>query len=280
MALNTEPHDARSQRAAPAAPAAGGGPRPGEERGSVAIVPERVALVLALIIALLTASSVAGQLAKYLLGHDQVLGLVPLFYVAEEQNVPTWYSSVSLFACAALLALIGAAEGARGFRRHWYALALIFVYLSLDEAAQLHERLVEPTRALLGLHGALAQVAWLVWAMLFVLVLGLGLIRFLAHLPQRSRRAFVLAGVTFLVGAVGLELVGGWQSSRAGYENPTWAMLASAEELLEMTGIAIFLYALLAYLARQHGTIMLTFGRTRAAIPVGSTGRRPAPASM
>src|SRR3970040_3063736 len=71
-----------------------------------------------------------------------VEALVSFLSLSYEGNLPTWYASSLLLACAILLGLIARDLPARApGRLHWWALAILFGYLSLDENAELHEQL-------------------------------------------------------------------------------------------------------------------------------------------
>src|SRR5690606_32397749 len=125
--------------------------------------------------------SLAGQVCKYFLGHDYVFGLVKFFYVDQEQNLPSWYSSVQLLFAAVLLA--GVARQARGagdrFARHWAALSLIFVFLSLDEMTSFHERTMEPLQRLTGgMPDGIWAPTWLIGGIAFAAIVGLAYLRF------------------------------------------------------------------------------------------------------
>ncbi len=125
--------------------------------------PAAIARVLFTWIGTLVALSLVGQYAKYVLGHDTLKGFVPLFYVDLESSVPTWYSSVALLLAAGLCALIARHHtvARRAYRRHWTALAALFVLLSLDEIAMLHEYPIDPLRDALGTTGPL-YYAWVI----------------------------------------------------------------------------------------------------------------------
>src|SRR5690606_18682587 len=62
---------------------------------------------------------------------------IRLFNLNHELSVPATVSSLGLAACALLLALITAVRGAlrAPFVWHWGLLALIFLYLAVDEGA-------------------------------------------------------------------------------------------------------------------------------------------------
>ena len=53
-------------------------------------LPKRISDTLFVVVLLLISLSLAGQGAKYLLGHDKLKGFVPSFYVDCESTVPTW----------------------------------------------------------------------------------------------------------------------------------------------------------------------------------------------
>ena len=66
---------------------------------------------------------------------------------------------------------------------------------------------------------------------------------------------FILSGGIFVAGAIGLELIGALQDDSIGKENLVYCLLYSAEETLEMLGIATFIFALLRYISDQFNGI-------------------------
>jgi hypothetical protein len=71
--------------------------------------------------------------------------------------------------------------------------------------------------------------------------------RVLLDLPPRSRLLFLAGGSIFVFGALGMELVANayWMNNVRGL---TIGIITTIEELFEMGGIVIFVYALLDYL--------------------------------
>ena len=229
--------------------------------------PRRTAALLFGAVAFLIVASSIGQAIFFLTGHDWAFGFVPRFSLVGEGNVPTWFASTTLLACAALLGVIARVErdASSTFVRHWKILALIFLYLAVDEAAELHELLIDPMRALVGA-GGLLHFAWVIPAIALLLVLSVAYLRFLLHLPAGIRRLFVAAGATYVGGAVVSEMIGGaWVESR-GFLNPGSAVIWTVEESLEMIGVVLFIYTLLRYLELRAGTV---------AFQVRSTAERP-----
>ena len=144
------------------------------------------------------------------------------------------------------------------FVRHWVFLALTFAYLSLDESAYLHEILIEPLRNRLGT-GGLLYFAWVIPGAAAVLIFGLAYLRFLWNLNRRSRFLFVAAGLVFVGGALGFELIGGALAESFGFESIRYTVIMTIEETLEMCGLILFVFALVDYLRRELGFTRLEF---------------------
>jgi hypothetical protein len=222
--------------------------------------PRAVARVLACAVVFLVTASLAGQVSKYVFGHDHLLGLVSLFNVDGEGNVPTWYSAVTLLACSALLGIIGSLHrrDRQSWAAHWLGLSGIFLYLATDEAAFIHELLNPVFRTRLHLPSYL-YYSWAVIAAPLLLVIGLAYLRFLVALPRRFTAWFAAAGLVYVGGALGVEMLGAAYTVARGTENLGYALVATVEEAMEMAGVAMFIYALLEYLAATFGAIRLEF---------------------
>jgi hypothetical protein len=64
-------------------------------------------------------------------------------------------------------------------------------------------------------------------------------------------RLFILAGTIYVGGALGMEMVNARYADLYGFKNLTYQLMTAVEEFLEMSGIAIFIYALMSYVATQ-----------------------------
>jgi hypothetical protein len=83
--------------------------------------------------------------------------------------------------------------------------------------------------------------------------------RFLAALPYDTRRLFIFAGGLFVAGAIGIEMIGAQVEASLGTrETMAYVVAVTLEEGCEMFGIALFLYALLAYLNRHENRRQLS----------------------
>ncbi|MCI0626394.1 MAG: hypothetical protein L0387_32910, partial [Acidobacteria bacterium] len=212
---------------------------------NVPISPKKITRVLALIVVCLTLASLAGQYYTHFLGDDTFwLKVAEKLDVNREDNsLPTWYQTVSLFSCFLLLAVIAAAAraGADRYTRHWVILALVFLYLSADEFLVIHEQVDLLLRSVFSTRGAFLY-AWVIPGGVFVLLFAAAYARFLLDLlPLRTRFLFIVGGAVYVSGALGVEMtsayfVDSYGDGLAGEQTFTFAILGTIEEFLEMSG--------------------------------------------
>ena len=79
--------------------------------------------------------------------------------------------------------------------------------------------------------------------------------KFVMHLPTKTRRLFVVAAIVYVSGVIGIELVAGRYVDLYGKDNLVYSFLATLEESLEMTGVIVFVYALLDYISVKPGAV-------------------------
>ena len=230
--------------------------------------PLKVTKFLLGVVGILLTMSVLGQIIKYTSGHDGLFGLIPMLYVDFEANVPTWYSSMALLLASAILATISLVKRSQRdrFTLHWLGLSGIFLLLSIDEVASIHECAIEPLRTALGATGML-YFTWVIPGAAFVLVVGLILMRFLIHLPARTLFLYVCAGVVFVGGAIGVEMLSAVQSYQHGKENFAYSLIITLEEAMEMLGVVIFIHSSLEYLTRLVRSVRVEVSEQTVAVP-------------
>jgi len=245
----------------PIPPAQAKRPQEGFAGTQFRLAPGRITRLLALALCGLTIASVAGQLAIYCGGYTTFGGVIPLFDLDDERNIPTWFSSTGLLLCAVFLGLIAAAKKRErdGYTWDWQVLAIIFLGLSLDEAAGLHELTVKPLRSMLGADGMLLYT-WVVLGAAFLVLFMAAYLRFFLNLPPDTRWLFAVAGTVYVSGALGMELVGGYYASLHGHRNLMFATLTTIEEVGEMAGVLIFIYALLSYISTYIREVTIHIG--------------------
>lgn len=165
------------------------------------------------------------------------------FDVNSEANLPAWFATVLLFSCARSLWALSRTSAA-GPRARWAsrerALAAVFAYLSLDEMTQLHERANGRLSAVAELSPVLT-FPWVVAAVPPTVVLALLLVPYLRALPRWVTLGFVGSGAVFVLGAVGVELLGALVWSGGGQATFLYAVVTALEEGLEMLGSVLFL---------------------------------------
>ncbi len=201
--------------------------------GVVAPGPLRAPLLAAT--AVVALAGAVAELGEYALGWPEPA--VELLSLSYEANLPTWYATVLLFSCGALLASI--ARSAAAHRARWWVLAAIFAYMSLDEAIEIHEYL-----GWLVEGKGLLYFAWVIPAGAIVLVLGLAYLPLLRALAPVTRNRFVLAGALYVGGALLMELPLGWWTETYGDDNLGYGLIDWAEESMELAGASLFLLAL------------------------------------
>jgi len=230
----------------------------------ITISPRRLTGILSLVVLGLTLASLAGSMSTLYLhpGTDLLKQVqksyIRLFYVDWEANIPTWYQASTLLFCSIILATIARGKRARRdpYVWHWAALAIIFLAMSIDEEAVIHEMAIKPLRQAFHM-GGLLYYAWVVPGAAAVLLFALAYLRFLWSLPPRTRLLFAVAGVIYVGGALGVEAMSGLWADRHGEENLIYMMISTVEELMEMIGIIVFIHALLDYTGRHMGKVTL-----------------------
>jgi len=164
--------------------------------------------------------------------------------VDEEQAIGAWWGSALLFLGAVLATSAAAASPSRTLRRGWWALSVFVLLISLDETIALHEVVSQRLRARFDTSGVLHH-AWVVPATLILVVLAVLAVPFVRALTARTRRLLLMAGGLFVGGGLGFEVVGGPFKNRYGEQGLPYMVPTHLEEMLEMAGASVLVYALL-----------------------------------
>ncbi|HEX5706532.1 MAG TPA: hypothetical protein VFX96_04515 [Pyrinomonadaceae bacterium] len=196
----------------------------------------------------LATMGVAGQYAKFVLGREKLLGFVQLFDLDKEITFPSLFQSSTLLLSSAMLAVIALVRkrAGRGDALQWGVLALIFLLMTLEEAARIHYHVIEPLRRRAGVGGWL-YTTWAVPATAAALFFR----RFLRDLPARVRVSYILAAALLWGGAVGVEIVNLAYAQEHGGQNMTYALLTAVEEFMEMAGVIVFIDGTLRYMSTE-----------------------------
>ena len=220
--------------------------------------PGRVFQAGCLALLLLVALNFAGLAVRLRTDGPFLLRISRLVVLDNEANIPTLFNYALLVGVLFLLVTLTlrANAAADPWRHHWLGLSLIFLFLSYDEAAQMHEELTAVAAGFVDRVG-IFYWTWVVPGALFVLVVAAAFLRFVLALRRPEAWLVVLGGLLYVGGAIGVEMIGGDYASRHGMLSPTYLLIATVEETLEMLGLLVFGYALLGLLADPDGTIRL-----------------------
>ncbi len=205
-----------------------------------------------------------------------------LFDMTLEGNFPTWWSSTQLLAVGLAAWLIflrvKAENGKRGKRLGWIVLAVFFLYMAVDDATYLHERVGYATKTLVqdgawfvgfGLAAQFPSYYWqLVYGLPF-LIIGFFMTVFLwRDLESAALRLPAILGLGCYVLAVGLDFADG-QSNQAVYRciSRFTTMYVETqrdcarvfEEFMEMFGTSLLLLAFVGRLTRMPGQLEICF---------------------
>ena len=216
----------------------------------MARVPRSVLVTLLAIDVILIA---AGGISEYL-GHPSFL-IESRFGLDKEAAVPAWYSSVKLLIVGLALWALSVALGTAGRPRRILQLAaLMFLAMSCDEAAGLHEAVDMALREHLLSPEQMASARELHLSLGGVIVGLIGL--FVAALVIRAALgalrdcrtgapAFLFGFLVLVAGAVVVDLAHGLLPLAGAAHGATVAI----EEGLEMVGVSLMIYGALSALA-------------------------------
>ena len=224
-----------------------------------ALNPRRITFWLAAVAATLVLLHIVSMaIARF--GYDTQMGLYRLVNLDGEANLPALFSTLLLLGCGAILALIGrhCREHGLRFSARWLLLAAIFVFLGVDEMVSIHEKIGALITRVVQTEG-MFRFAWVLPYGLFVIVMAAAYLPFLIGLPRRWAVRFIIAGSIYVLGALGMELIGAYLFDTYGQGAMGYTVVLTIEETLEMTGLIVFIAALMSY-ARSHGiTCMIGF---------------------
>jgi hypothetical protein len=236
--------------------------------------PWRAASVLA---GITLAFALADAIGYALIGpatfrHHVILSEIDLRFDA---NITTFYSALVLLGAAAAC-LVNAygyrqppGTGIGRFLPGWRALALIFAYLAVDEAAQFHEQLTRFGPHLTGGLAFLGERSWVLFYVPPALAAAAMFVPFLRRLGWRDAGLIILAGAIYVLSAAGIELVGSWLRSGMGFSRDDMpvALCALAEETGEVLGITLFIGVALSHAARNGAGLALHVVDAARAVP-------------
>lgn len=221
--------------------------------------PNKLTLLLSIIAMGLFAMNCVVLLAKAA-GYD-LGGLVPLFDMDQEQNLPTFFSTFLAVIASSLLLMIGLVR--KQMQRRWglwIGLSAVFLFVGIDDFVGIHEQLSRPIRSYMPTNDLL-YFAWIIPYCLLVMLLAGIYGRFVFEMPVGIRNGLLLAATLFLAGSLGFEVLED-QLLAAGFfsKSAFYGVLTTVEESLELAGLIVFIHTLMNYIESIQKNILLLVG--------------------
>ncbi len=240
----------------------------------IAVSPRTVVRYLVMVVIFFFLVSTGIQICKYVFDYRD--DWMKLFNLDRELNFPTWYSAFMIGFCAILLRIIAVGKKQQGDRytKDWQLLSVIFCCLAIDEVVSLHEILIIPELSeALNLPWFLHSM-WVIPGIVFIAWFIRHYRKFVHHLPARSKQHFISAACIYIGGALIMEMIGSHFAESLGQQHLIYALIATVEEVLEMIGIIMFIYALLYYLSQWAHQLDLQVDILNSSLKYPKSNRR------
>lgn len=216
------------------------------------LTPKTVVKALGTITLLLIFANVILNVIKHITKDAYLYGLIPLFKLSAENNIPSFFSGCLFLLSSILLMLIWKTK------KHydkpgkiWGMLALLFLFLAYDELFSVHELLIHPIRDALHTTGLLYE-AWIIVYGVAVCALVAVFFPEWRRLEKKFKIWFFASAFTFMSGAIGFEMIGGAYFESINRQGDViYGILYTLEESLEMAGLVIFIYTLMMFLGSE-----------------------------
>lgn len=215
--------------------------------------PKKILVLLLIIIFILIISNILGILLHFNYHNRVTKHIFQLTNFDDETSLSTFFSSLILIISSGLLYVISRFKKQNKKNLPWIILSAIFLFLSIDESISIHEKLIVVFREYLNVSGLL-YFAWVIPYGILLIIFIILYIPFLIKLEKNTRNLFILSGIVFVSGAIGIELFEGQRYELNG-EDFGFAIYYTIEESLEMLGISIFIYSLLKFISKQDKVI-------------------------
>lgn len=188
--------------------------------------------------------------------------LVHYFSMDEEVNVPTWFTVVLLASTGLVTGDLLHAEPDRARHWAWGLIAFVLLYLSIDEMTTFHEHLGTSLEEHFRAVADLPFNGWIAFYGPLALVVAAVVVPLLWRLPRQFLRPMALAGVLYVLGAVGFEAIAGLLEDQ-GFDRATFVgqLAVLGEESLEMIAVLVFLAAVVSYRAYLDTPDVVVTGR-------------------
>lgn len=181
--------------------------------------------------------------------HYEKMTLLNVLYVNSDSNLPKWYSSLLLALSGVLLYLLSQKNKAPG--RHFFAWGLLsftFFFLSLAKTTSFDQSFFGTIR--MGLRAVGIQINPFLFGVLLIALFLLLFAPFYSMMEGKVKKYVALSVIIYVFVSLFFDVL-----SSLLYHTPVlYVVFSGCEELCEMIGTIIFLYALLVQLDREGET--------------------------
>ena len=170
---------------------------------------------------------------------------IQLVDLDQEANIPTLFSSIILLISSMLFYLLSRlpAEQKKNNQRYWFWLGIIFLFLSFDESATIHESIGDFTSKFIHADGFL-YYPWIIAYGIILVILSCSFFRFFWRMEKKVFFQFMLSAGIYLGGAIGFDLLGSREISLHGGDTILYCIYYTIEESLEMFGVIYLIWIL------------------------------------
>lgn len=187
-----------------------------------------------------------------------------IFNIAREESFPTWFASTQALA----VSLTAAGLWRMTRRRGWAWVSAFFLYVSIDDAAEVHERVSTALSDTFPTLPLLSDYPSFSWHLLIAPILAAGLLAVAAFMwrvdPSRRTKALVVAGLAAFAVSQGIDvlegvdgLFEGWASDLGVADYTVGHGFRTVEEMLEMLGTLALWAPMLGLASQRLGTVSI-----------------------
>ncbi len=177
--------------------------------------------------------------------------VVNRFGLDEELSFPTWVNSMLALIAGYFAWIIGKHKVNKRKKMTWYVVALVGVFISIDEVASFHELLLQALHILakFGDRQNFLDNAWLILLPLITVGVIYGAHELHKNLPKNTSKRLVIALFVYLLGALVVEYLSiPFDKSLLVYN----LGMVVLEETLEMVGVWLVLRAILMHISEHE----------------------------
>jgi hypothetical protein len=187
-------------------------------------------------------------ISTFVFGRGNIYGLIPLFSLDREANIPTIFSTLLLASSSFLFYYLGRQVQSDDIKasKKFKFMSFLLAFVALDEISSIHELLTEPLKALGDFDGIFFH-SWVIVFIPLLLIIFIYLFRFILSQPKEFRNGLILAACIYVSGALGMEMIEGFFSSTHGRMTLLTAILSNIEEGLEIFGTIVLINTLVKF---------------------------------